>query len=95
MNYLPQVTEAKRVRGFVIATRFDDGTEKHIDVSRLFRGPVFKPLKNEAFLESSLSKQGPLPGLTASILPRKRYMTLMTLESRTARTEAVCQRTNS
>ena len=46
MNYLPQVTEARRVRGFVIATRFDDGTEKHIDISQWFRGPVFKPLKD-------------------------------------------------
>lgn len=60
MNYLPQVTEAKRVRGFVIATRFDDGTEKHIDVSRLFRGPVFKPLKNEAFFRKFFIEAGTL-----------------------------------
>jgi hypothetical protein len=48
------------VRGFVIATRFDDGTEKHIDVSRLFRGPVFKPLKNAAFFRKFFIEAGTL-----------------------------------
>jgi Protein of unknown function (DUF2442) len=46
MSYLPQVTRARYVSGFIVSTRFDDGTEKHIDVSRWFKGPVFEPLKN-------------------------------------------------
>jgi len=58
MNYLPQVTEAKRVRGFVIATRFDDGTEKHIDISQWFRGPVFKPLKDSSFFKKFFVEAG-------------------------------------
>jgi hypothetical protein len=60
MNYLPQVTEAKRVRGFIIATRFDDGTEKHIDISRWFRGPVFKPLKDTKFFKTFFIDAGTL-----------------------------------
>ena len=60
MNYLPQVTEAKRVRGFVIAARFDDGTEKHIDISQWFRGPVFKPLKDSAFFRKFFIEAGTL-----------------------------------
>jgi len=34
MMYLPQVIEARYVNGFIVSTRFDDGTEKHIDVSQ-------------------------------------------------------------
>lgn len=46
MNYLPQVVEAHHVSGFVVSARFDDGTEKRIDVSQWFKGPVFEPLKD-------------------------------------------------
>ena len=46
MSYLPQVIGARYVSGFIVSTRFDDGTEKHIDVSQWFKGPVFEPLKN-------------------------------------------------
>ena len=60
MSYLPQVIAAKRVRGFVIATRFDDGSEKHIDISRWFRGPVFKPLKDAAFFKKFFIEAGTL-----------------------------------
>ena len=60
MNYLPQVTRAKYVGGFVIATRFDDGTEKHIDISQWFRGPVFRPLKNLRFFERFFIEDGTL-----------------------------------
>jgi Protein of unknown function (DUF2442) len=49
MNYLPEVVKAKHISGFVIATRFNNGTEKHIDISQWFKGPVFKPLKDENF----------------------------------------------
>jgi hypothetical protein len=37
------------VKGFVIFLRFNDGTEKHIDISQWFKGPVFKPLKDPKF----------------------------------------------
>jgi len=46
MNYLPQVVGARHVSGFIVSTRFDDGTEKSIDVSQWFKGPVFEPLKD-------------------------------------------------
>ena len=46
MNYLPQVIGARYVSGFTVSTRFDDGTEKQIDISQWFKGPVFQPLKN-------------------------------------------------
>ena len=60
MSYLPQVIAAKRVRGFVIATRFDDGSEKHIDISQWFRGPVFKPLKDATFFKKFFIEAGTL-----------------------------------
>ena len=56
MNYLPQVISAKRVRGFIIATRFDDGSEKHVDISQWFKGPVFKPLKDSNFFNPIFNK---------------------------------------
>jgi hypothetical protein len=46
MSYLPQVVGARYVSGFIVSTRFDDGTEKLIDVSQWFKGPVFEPLRN-------------------------------------------------
>jgi hypothetical protein len=55
MNYLPQVISAKRVRGFVIATRFDDGSEKHLDISQLF-----KPLKDPKFFAKFFIESGTL-----------------------------------
>jgi hypothetical protein len=49
MTYLPEINKAKRVNGFIIAMRFNDGTEKHIDISQWFKGPVFKALKDPKF----------------------------------------------
>jgi hypothetical protein len=46
MSNLPQVVGARYVSGFIVSTRFDDGTEKRIDVSQWFKGPVFEPLRN-------------------------------------------------
>jgi uncharacterized protein DUF2442 len=60
MNYLPQVTSARRIRGFVIATRFDDGTEKHVDISQWFKGPVFKPLRDPNFFRRFFIDSGTL-----------------------------------
>lgn len=60
MNYLPQVTKATHIRNFVIATRFDDGTEKYVDVSQWFRGPVFKALKDSTFFKKFFIEGGTL-----------------------------------
>jgi hypothetical protein len=60
MNYLPQVISAKRVRGFIIAARFDDGSEKHVDISQWFKGPVFKPLKDSKFFKKFFVEAGTL-----------------------------------
>ena len=60
MSYLPQVTKAKHVSGFVVATRFDDGTEKHLDISQWFRGPVFKALKDPKFFSKFFIEGGTL-----------------------------------
>ena len=60
MTYLPEVNRAKRVSGFVIAMRFNDGTEKHVDISQLFKGPVFKPLKDPKFFAKFFVEGGTL-----------------------------------
>jgi len=46
MSYLPEVTKANLVKDFVIDVCFNDGTEKYVDISQWFKGPVFKSLKN-------------------------------------------------
>jgi len=60
MNYLPQVVEAHHVGGFVVSARFDDGTEKHIDVSQWFKGPVFEPLKDLRLFKKFFVEAGTL-----------------------------------
>jgi hypothetical protein len=60
MTYLPEVNRAKRVNGFVIAMRFNDGTEKHVDISQWFKGPVFKPLKDPKFFAKLFVEAGTL-----------------------------------
>lgn len=60
MSYLPEVNTAKRVSGFVIAMRFNDGTEKHIDISQWFKGPVFKSLKDPKFFARFFVEGGTL-----------------------------------
>lgn len=60
MSYLPEVNRAKRVNGFVIAMRFNDGTEKHIDISQWFKGPVFKALKDPKFFAKFFVEGGTL-----------------------------------
>ena len=60
MSYLPEVNTAKRLNGFVIAMRFNDGTEKHIDISQWFKGPVFKSLKDPKFFAKFFVEGGTL-----------------------------------
>lgn len=60
MRYLPQVVEARHLTGFILSTRFDDGTEKQIDVSQWFKGPVFEPLKDPKFFKKFFIEGGTL-----------------------------------
>ena len=60
MTYLPQVIGARYVSGFIVFTRFDDGTEKHIDVSQWFKGPVFEPLKDRKLFRKFFIEGGTL-----------------------------------
>ena len=60
MNYLPEVVKAKHVSEFIIATRFNNGAEKHIDISQWFKGPVFKPLKDPKFFAKFFIEGGTL-----------------------------------
>lgn len=45
MKYLPSVTKAKYVDGFVLDLTFDDGTRKSVDFSKWLQGEMFEPLK--------------------------------------------------
>src|SRR5438876_1589374 len=60
MSYLPQVVGARHVSGFIVSTRFDDGTEKQIDVSQWFKGPVFEPLKDPKLFKKFFIEGGTL-----------------------------------
>jgi hypothetical protein len=60
MNFLPEISRAKRVKGFVVAMRFNDGTEKHVDISQWFKGPVFKALKDPKFFAKFFVEGGTL-----------------------------------
>jgi hypothetical protein len=60
MSYLPQVVEARHISGFIVSIRFDEGTEKYIDVSQWFKGPVFEPLKNPKLFKKFFIEGGTL-----------------------------------
>jgi hypothetical protein len=60
MSYLPQVIGARHIREFIVSTRFDDGTEKYIDISQWFKGPVFEPLKNPKLFKKFFIEAGTL-----------------------------------
>lgn len=60
MSYLPQVVGARHVSGFIVSTRFDDGTEKQIDVSQWFKGPVFESLKDPKVFKKFFIEGGTL-----------------------------------
>ena len=60
MSYLPQVVGARHVSGFIVSTRFDDGTVKQIDVSQCFNGPVFECLKNPKVFKKFFIEGGTL-----------------------------------
>jgi Protein of unknown function (DUF2442) len=60
MTYLPQVIEARHVSEFIVSTRFDDGTEKYVDVSRWCKGPVFEALKDPKFFKKFFIEGGTL-----------------------------------
>ena len=60
MSYLPQVVEARHITGFVVSTRFDDGTEKQIDISQWFKGPVFESLKDLKIFKKFFIEAGTL-----------------------------------
>ena len=60
MSYLPQVIGARHIREFIVSTRFDDGTEKYIDFSQWFKGPVFEPLKDPKFFKKFFIEAGTL-----------------------------------
>jgi hypothetical protein len=60
MSYLPQVVEARHITGFIVSTRFDDGTEKQIDVSQWFKGPVFESLKDPKIFKKFFIEAGTL-----------------------------------
>ncbi len=47
MDY--HILEARHVGGFVVWLRFRDGTTGDIDLGPSLRGPVFKPLLDEAY----------------------------------------------
>src|SRR3954468_13078934 len=51
VNYLPTVVKAKYVADYVLSIDFDDGTQKNVDISQWFRGPVFEPLHNKGYFK--------------------------------------------
>jgi hypothetical protein len=50
-SFLPGVVKATYVRDYLLNVIFNDGTQKTIDVSQWFRGPVFEPLKRKVYFK--------------------------------------------
>ena len=83
MNYLPQVVEAHHISGFIVSTRFDDGTEKCIDISQWFKGPVFEPLKDLKLFKKLFVEAGTLAWPNGvDIAPEALYAARVALKKR-------------
>ena len=50
-GFLPGVVGAHYVRDYIVDVSFNDGTQKRIDVSQWFKGPVFEPLRKKAYFK--------------------------------------------
>ena len=88
MNYLPQVIGARYVSGFTVSTRFDDGTEKQIDISQWFHGPVFEPLKDRKVFKKFFIEGGTLAWPNGvDIAPEALYAARDSKKKRKTRTE--------
>ena len=49
MPEILRVTKARCVGGYRVALCFNDGTSKTVDVGSLLQGPIFEPLKDQAY----------------------------------------------
>src|SRR5438270_12922360 len=50
-TYLPAVVGAKYASGYQLDITFDDGTQKTVDISQWFKGPVFEPLRKKTYFK--------------------------------------------
>jgi hypothetical protein len=51
MAFLPQVVRAEYRGGYRIHVVFNDGRQATVDFTRWLAGPVFEPLKDEAYFQ--------------------------------------------
>lgn len=49
MTFLPTVVKAEHCAGYGIHLTFNDGLEAVVDFARWLNGPVFEPLRDEAY----------------------------------------------
>ncbi len=54
-----RVTEVEPLGGFVLRLRFDDDTERVVDLEGELWGPVFEPLKEDPELFRAVRIEGP------------------------------------
>ena len=54
-----RVTEVEPLGGFTLRLRFNDGTERVIDLEDLLWGPVFEPLREDPELFRAVKIEGP------------------------------------
>ena len=50
-TYLPGIVRAEYVKDYMLDISFNDGTQKRVDLSQWFKGPVFEPLRKKAFFK--------------------------------------------
>lgn len=51
---LVRIKDVKAVHGFVLHIEFTDGTERDVDVSKYFHGPVFDEIRSDPHLFRSV-----------------------------------------
>jgi len=58
LGRLVRVRTVEPLEGFTVRLRFEDGTQKEIDLERYLRGPIFEPIRNDPATFRSVKVEG-------------------------------------
>ena len=58
LGRLVRVRTVEPLEGFTVRLRFEDGTQKEIDLERYLRGPIFEPIRNDPVMFRSVKVEG-------------------------------------
>ena len=77
---LVRVCQVKRLQGFRVRIRFDNGTEREIDLEPYLHGPIFESIRNDPQIFGAMKMRA--EGSPGKMAPTLIPMSLITILSR-------------